>query len=226
MPVIVFASSKGGSGKTTAATLLATVLAERGAGVVVIDADPNRNVADWAKLPGAPPSLSVISDVTDETIVDQIEAAAARAPFVVVDLEGTANLLVGHAVSLADFVVVTVQGSQLDARQAARTIKLIRSQARILGRAIPFAVLFTRTSPAIMPRTQRHIEFRFAETEIPMLTTRLADREAYRAMFSFGGTLSGLDPKNVSNLEAAIGNARELAGEIVERLRQAKAESA
>jgi chromosome partitioning protein len=91
-----------------------------------------------------------------------------------------------------------------------------------VGRTIPFAVLFTRTSPAIMPRTQRHIEGRFAESEIPVLQTRLCDREAYRAMFSYGGTLSSLDGKNVSNLDVAIRNARAFAGEVVERLRQAK----
>ena len=57
MPVIAFSSPKGGAGKTTAATVLATVLAERGASVTVIDADPNRNVVDWARLPGKPACL-------------------------------------------------------------------------------------------------------------------------------------------------------------------------
>lgn len=222
MPVIVFSSPKGGCGKTTAATLLATELAERGAGVTVIDADPNRNVADWAKLPGAPAGLTVLANVTDETIIDDIEAAATNSAFVIVDLEGTANLLVGLAISAADFVVIPVQGSQLDAKQAGRQIRLIRQQERAVGRPIPFAVLFTRTSPAIMPRTQRHIEGRFAESEIPVLNTRLCDREAYRAMFSYGGTLSALDGKNVSNLTLAIRNAREFVGEVIECLRQAK----
>jgi chromosome partitioning protein len=109
MPVIVFSSPKGGCGKTTAATLLATELAQKGASVAVIDADPNRNVADWAKLPGAPEGLTVISDVTEETIVDQIEAASAKSAFVIVDLEGTANLLVSYAISFADFVVIPMQ---------------------------------------------------------------------------------------------------------------------
>src|SRR5216684_1096592 len=90
MPVIVFSSPKGGCGKTTAATLLATELAQKGASVTVIDADPNRNVADWVKLPGAPEGLTVISDVTEETIVDQIETASAKAAFVIVDLAGIA----------------------------------------------------------------------------------------------------------------------------------------
>ena len=124
-------------------------------------------------------------------------------------MEGTANLLVSYAISFADFVVIPMQGSQLDARQAGR-------------QTIPFAVLFTHTSPAIQPRTQRHIEGRFAESDIPVLQTRLCDREAYRAIFPCGGTLSGLDGKNVSNLDVAIRNARAYAGEIVERLRQVK----
>ena len=104
----------------------------------------------------------VIGDVSEETIVDAIEAAAAKAAFVIVDLEGTASLMVSYAISMADFVVIPVQGSQLDAKQAARQMKLIRAQERIAQREIPFAVLFTRSNPALQPKTQRHIEQRFA----------------------------------------------------------------
>ena len=219
MPVITLSSPKGGAGKTTAATILATVLAERGAAVTIIDADPNKNVVDWAKLPGAPPNLTVIGEVTEETIVDQIEEAAENSAFVIVDLEGTASLMVSYAISMSDFVVIPVQGSQLDAKQAARQMKLIKAQERIASRAIPFAVLFTRTNPAIMPKTQRFIEERFPELQVPIFATKLYDREAFRAMFSYGGTLSALKDKGVSNLNAALNNALEFTSELVERLR-------
>jgi chromosome partitioning protein len=219
MPVIIFSSPKGGAGKTTAATLFATQLAELGASVTVIDADPNKNVVDWASLPGVPKTLSVLGDVSEETIVDEIESASEKTSFVIVDLEGTASLMVSYAIALADFVVIPVQGSQLDAKQAARQMKLIKGQEKITGRTIPFAVLFTRTNPAIVPKTQRHIEERFRELNVPILATRLFDREAYRALFSFGGALSGLQDKGVSNLPAAIKNAVEFTAEIVERLR-------
>ena len=96
------------------------MLAERGASVAVIDADPNKNVVDWSHLPGRPASLSVTGEVGEKTIVDAIEEAAGRAAFVIVDLEGAANLLVSYAIALADFVVIPMQGSQLDAKQAAR----------------------------------------------------------------------------------------------------------
>jgi chromosome partitioning protein len=230
MPVIVFSSPKGGSGKTTSATILATELAERGASVTIIDADPNRNVVDWAKLPGVPKNLTVLAaaatnrddeeTVVEETIIDQIEEASAKTAFVIVDLEGVASLLMSYALSRANFVVIPVQGSQLDAKQAARQMKLIRDQGRVVGRAIPFAVLLTRTNPAIVPRTQRHIEERFSESSVPIFQTRLYDREAFRAMFSYGGTLSGLAGKGVSNLDAAIRNAHAFAAEVIQRLRE------
>lgn len=219
MPVITFSSPKGGAGKTTAATILATELAQRAVSVIVIDADPNRNVVDWSRLPGKPETLSVIGDVTEETIVDVIEEVASKAAFVVVDLEGTASLMVSYAISMSDFVIIPVQGSQLDAKQAARQMKLIKAQERIANREIPFAVLFTRSNPAIQPKTQRHIEERFHELAVPVLATRLFDREAFRAIFSFGGSLGSLTGKGVGNLHAARANALEFTGEVVDRLR-------
>jgi chromosome partitioning protein len=219
MPVITLSSPKGGAGKTTAATLLATELAERGARVTIIDADPNKNVVDWSKLPGLPHNITVIGEVTEDTIVDLIEDAASKTPFVVVDLEGTASLMVSYAISMSDFVVIPVQGSQLDAKQAARQMKLIKAQERIAGKTIPFAVLFTRSNPAIQPKTQRHIEERFLELKVPIMATRLYDREPFRALFSFGGSLSSLKDKGMSNLPAALTNAREFTVELIERLR-------
>ena len=223
MPVITLSSPKGGAGKTTAATILATELAERNVSVIVIDADPNKNVVDWSNLPGKPDSLTVIGDVTEETIVDAIEEAAAKASFVVVDLEGTASLMVSYAISMSDFVIIPVQGSQLDAKQAARQMKLIKAQERIANRSIPFAVLFTRSNPAIQPKTQRHIEERFGELGVPVFVTRLYDREAFRAIFSFGGSLSSLGVKGVGNLSAAKANALEFTSEVVEHLRKSAA---
>jgi chromosome partitioning protein len=214
MPVIVFSSPKGGAGKTTAATILATELAGMGASVTVIDADPNRNVVDWAELPGVPDSLAVIWDTSEETIMDRIGDAASKSAFVIVDLEGAASLLMSYAISMADLVVIPVQGSQLDARQAARQIDLIK----FICSSIPFTVVFTRTNPAITPKTQRHIEARFAELKVPVLQTKLYDREAYRAMFSYGGTLAGLEGK-VSNLHAAIKNAHAFVSEVLWHLR-------
>jgi chromosome partitioning protein len=56
------------------------------------------------------------------------------------------------------------------------------------------------------------------------MKTKLYDREAYRAIFSFGGTLSGLADKGATNLNAALRNARDFTAEVVELLRVSRAE--
>jgi chromosome partitioning protein len=223
MPTIVFASPKGGVGKSTAAVLLATELAGFGAGVSMIDADPNKPLSRWAKRPGRPAVLEVISDVTEDSIIDVIEEAALKTPFVIVDLEGTASMMVGYAMSRADLVIIPVQGSHLDATEATKAIKLVRAQERVFKRTIPYTILFTRTSVAIRTRTFQSIEDEFAENQIPMLRTHLHERDAYRALFAFGGALSGLDPAQVSNIPAAIANALAFADEVVKTLKPERA---
>lgn len=221
MPTIVFASPKGGAGKSTSAVLLATELALKGAPVTIIDADPNKPVSQWAAREGRPENLTVLSDVTEKTIIDEIENAARQASFVIVDLEGTANMMVAYAISRADLVVIPTQGSQLDASEAAKAVKLIRQQERAFNKPIPYAVLFTRTSAALKPRTLRHIQDQFVKNGVRAFETQIHERDAYRALFSFGGTLSSLNPAEVRNIEAAIVNARAFAGEMIAMLRDA-----
>ena len=219
MPTIAFISPKGGVGKTTAATVLATQLARKSR-VIVIDADPNRPIAAWARLGGKPDTLSVISDVSQENIIERIEEASTQAAFVVVDCEGTASLTVAYAIGSADLVIVPTQGSQLDAKEAARALSLVKNQERQSRRKIPHAVLLTRTNPIIRPRTLTHVQAEFARHGVLLLDTQLNEREAFRAMFSFGGPIEDLPPDGVANIEKAIINARSFTSEVVELLRQ------
>lgn len=128
-------------------------------------------------------------------------------------------MTVAYAVSRADLVIIPTQGSQLDAKQATRAIKLITQQERAFGKKIPYAILFSRTSEAIRPRTLQHIKAEFAKHGVPAFTAHLHEREAFKAIFSFGGTLESLTSKQVANLQAAIQNARALTEEIVAHLR-------
>lgn len=147
MPIISFANPKGGAGKTTTALLLAIELADRDATVTVIDADPERWISQWATLPGKPDNIVIQSDVTEESIVDRIDAAARESQFVIVDLEGTASLMVANAIGMSDLVVIPLQGSSMDAKGGAKTIRLIRNQERMARRSIAHAVALTRASP-------------------------------------------------------------------------------
>jgi len=218
MPTIVMASSKGGCGKSTGAVVLATELAQRGSGVTIIDADPNQPITRWGKRPGKPDSLAVVGDVNEKTLLDVIDAAERKTPFVIVDLEGTANLTVAMAMSWADLVLVPLKGSTLDAVEAIKAVRFIQMQERAYRRQITYMLMFTQTNPAVRSRTLKAIEIDLLGQGIPMLDTALHERDAFRAIFAFGGTLSGLDLKHVGGLPAATANARKFVNEVVAKL--------
>jgi chromosome partitioning protein len=142
-----------------------------------------------------------------------------------VDLEGTASMTVAYAISRADLVIIPTQGSQLDAAEATKAIKLIKQQERLPHKTIPYAILFTRTSPTIRQRTLKHIQEEFGKYGVHAFETQIHEREAYRALFSFGGTLGSLRPDLVTSLEAAVSNARSFAAEVVALLRGGAQES-
>lgn len=217
MPTIVFVSPKGGAGKTTAALVLASQLA-RGTKVTVIDADPNHPIKAWAAA--SPKDLTVVSDADEENIIERIEEAATKTPFVVVDLEGTAAKIVVLAVSQADFVIIPTQGSQLDAEQAGRALKVVKQQEKMSGRPVPYAVLLTRTGAAFKTRNMTHIQKNLADAGIPVLQTELHEREAFKAMFAFRQPLELLNPSEVANLDKAIANAETFTHEVVKILKQ------
>jgi len=216
MPVITMASPKGGCGKSTAAVILATQLAESGASVTIIDADPNRPVFRWAARPGKPTNLTLVDDVTEQTIIRAIDDAARKTAFVIVDLEGTASMTAVYAISRSDLVIIPTSASLLDAVEAVAAVQLVQRQEEAFRMKIPSAVLFTKTSAAIRTRTLTSID-------VPVFTVRLHEREAYRSIFSFGGTLSSLNPKNVRNIPAAVENAQAFAAEVIKMLKTQRA---
>ncbi|MDH5561764.1 MAG: ParA family protein [Deltaproteobacteria bacterium] len=220
MPVIVFASSKGGAGKTTAAIVLASELARHNTSVTLIDVDPNQHSAKWAQKEGRPSNIQLVEKSTEETIIDDIDNAQAKTAFVLVDLEGTASMAVASAISRADLVITLCQGSQDDADEAVKTIKLINRQGKVLNRTIPFSVLMTRTNPAITPRTLKHIMSELEAAGVDIFKTSLIDREAFRAIRSFGGTVNDLDIKQVSGIEKAAANAHALAAEVIAKIKE------
>lgn len=224
MPTIAFVSPKGGVGKSTSALLLATALAKV-SDVTIIDADPNHPIGDWAAVGNSPPKLTVVSNteddktiVTEKNIVRWIADAASKTPIVIVDLEGTASKTVLYAIAEADLVLIPTRGSPLDAKQAARTVQVVRDSQKAAGAKKDHAVLLTCTSPTVRSRNLTHIQKSLIEAGVPVLAAELNERDAFRAVFAFDMTLDQLNPKQVPNLENAKLNVMELAEEVVARL--------
>ena len=123
-----------------------------------------------------------------------------------------------YAISQADFVVIPTQGSQLDANEASRAIRVVLQSEKMTGKPKPYAVLLTRTNQSIRTRGLAHIQTGLIEAGIPVLHTELNERDAFKAVFSFRQTLEGLNPAEVPNLDKAKLNVLKFVEEVFERL--------
>lgn len=225
MATIVFASSKGGVAKTTSAHALATMLAKQ-VPVTVIDADPNKPFEAWAKLGDVPENLTIVTkhdgiDLSQDNIMEAIEAAEATSAFTIVDLEGSRSTAVSFAINLADLVITPMSASQLEASEAIKVLSMVRRNGRSLNREIPFRILFTRTPAAIRTRGMDAIQAQLAAAGITTFETHLHDREAFRAVFIHGGTLdSPALADAITNVAKARENQRAFAQEVVAVLKE------
>ena len=216
MPVIVIANPKGGAGKSTTCLVLAQTLATMDATVSLIDADPNRPIVDWRSGSSQLP-INVVGNVTESSIVSVIRENSTKYQFVFVDLEGTASRLVSRAITQADIVIIPLQASGVDARQASRAVALIHEEEEILaGRKIPFCVLLTRTNPAIKTRIENEIVAALPAATLPLVKTQLNERQACKAIFVRKLGLTELDPTQVNGLPEAIKNAETLVDELID----------
>ncbi|RML99921.1 hypothetical protein ALQ88_00714 [Pseudomonas savastanoi] len=223
MPTVPFICPKGGVGKTTTCLTVALQLVKEGASVTIIDADPNMPMTKWAAGGFCPPGLRIISGITENNIAGKIREAAKVDPFVFVDLEGTAAKIVVHALMEADYVIVPMRGSYLDAEEAAKAIALIHDQELSLQRhapnyRLPYAILFTGTPTAYTTRTTTSLRKSLTSQGISIFDTEMCERDAFRALFTFKRPLEQQDPDLVPGLEQASANAKAVACEVLERL--------
>ncbi|MBG0812356.1 ParA family protein [Methylosinus sp. H3A] len=223
MAVISAANPKGGAGKSTSTLILATYLAhEAGASVCVIDADPNQPITDWRQNGRSESTIEVLGGAREDTIMNMIDDAASRHQFVFVDLEGTASLLVTRAMAFSDLVLVPMQASAVDGRQAARAVEAVRREEKMMQRSnpdrrLPYKVLLTRTCAigAPVPSSQRRLEAELAKAGVDRFKNAFVERQAFKAIFEERLALHEMEGLKVGNLEAAQQNAAIVCAELV-----------
>jgi chromosome partitioning protein len=214
---IAFISPKGGAGKTTAALLLALGLIERGRRVAMIDSDPNKPLAQWAKLRGRPDRLSVHPSPTLHDFVDARREAARRDPdWLILDTEGTERGALAFAALRPDLVLTPLAGSQLEADQAIKAAEMVRAFGRRGGQPLPHRCLLTRIPAAIRSRSLRSVVNQLRAHDVELLPTALLEKEAFRALFSEGGGFDALEASGVSGVPAARANAQAYVEAVLE----------
>ncbi len=252
MALVLFANTKGGSGKTTAAMVLAGELLAHKAKVVLLEGDPNRPLLNWAQARGAPvietsrtraktadqalasieaaasgggegaARLVVVHDDEQDGLFEWIEGATAWAHFVIADPEGSPNEWLTDVTSQADLVVIPFAPSALDAKQVSRTVQVLTRVSKRTGRPVNYRILLTRAA-TLITRDEREIRSGLERAGLPLMRVTLFERPAFRGLFKLDATIHELSADSINGLEKARKNAADFAAEVIADLKSASA---
>ena len=215
MPIITFANTKGGAGKTTAVLLLSTEIARQGFRVTILDADPQRWISRWHETGSAIENINVVSYVTQATIQSVLEAHRSRTDYFVIDLPGASSPLLATAVGMSDHVLIPIQGCAMDAKGGAQVLELLQYLEAKASIRIPHSVVLTRVNSMVTTRALSAVKQLLAERRVRVLDTPIIERAAYRDLFDYGCSLYEMEAERFSNLDKAKENAQAFADEVL-----------
>lgn len=241
MYVITFANPKGGSGKTTSAMLLAEQIALSGGRVAILDLDPNANILAWSaarKNEGRDVPFKVYARPQAEETVEMIDSLSDSVDYLIVDLEGSKDQIVTFALSRTDLCVIPMDGSPMEARQAASTVRLVQTTSNMIRTPIGYILLFTRTNAAFLSTDERDVRSEMELNAIPTLPVRIAKRAPYTRIFrdsvllselpaivaaEHAGKSASVTDKALKQVSGAIENARDYAQAVIHALPKERA---
>jgi chromosome partitioning protein len=132
MKIIALLNEKGGTGKSTVATNLASALHRRGRRVVLIDADPQGTTRDWRSA--SPDGI----DLPPVVALDRPEMlqslASIQADLAIIDTPAKAEKMTAAVVRIAQTALVVIQPSGADIWASAAAVKLIQQKLAVGGK--------------------------------------------------------------------------------------------
>lgn len=192
--ILAVMNQKGGAGKTTLALNLAAAMAERGARVLVIDADPQQTAQDWAAIRDGQPPFQVMG-LAKPVLHRDLPPIAADYDHVIIDGAPRNYEVARSAILAADMVLIPVQPSGADFWASRETVKLVQ-EARAFKETQKSAFVVSRK----IGRTVlgRDISEALAEFQLPIMTAGTTQRIAYAQTLTAGSTVIESEPQGAA----------------------------
>lgn len=206
--IIAVLNQKGGVGKTTLATHLATELAYRGERVLMVDADPQGSALDWSQMrvQRRMPRLAGVIGLARETLHHEVPVIARNVDHVVIDGPPRVTALARSAILASDLVLVPVLPSPYDVWASADVVALI-AEARLFKPALRAAfVVNRRVVGTVIGREARTA---LASLALPVVDAEVAQRVIFAESVAAGQVVRESRPncaatREIANLTSAV----------------------
>jgi len=192
MHVIVLASQKGGSGKTTLTGNLAVAAELAGnLSAVLIDTDPQGSLAAWWNVrKSESPAFASATVAELKAKLESLDAAGYELAFV--DTPPAIAHAISAVIAQADLVLIPTRPSPHDLRAVGSTVELVQEQGK------PFAFVLTQAKPNTRLMVQAMAALSAHGTVAPAV---IHDRIDYAASMIDGRTVQETDPTGRSAAE-------------------------
>lgn len=206
--ILVVATSKGGTGKTTLGVSLASYWRDVGKKIAILDTDPNQAMTRWASKGAEGFRDMPVRACSDEhAIIENVGELGADTDLVLVDTAGFGNQAMIYAVGVADLVLVPVMADEASLLEAAKMKKVIDSASILTRREIAFRTVLNRVKR--MTTVVRHTERNLEQLGLRPASTRIGDRVVFQE-----SSYHGDSPLSLSPGSAAATEVRKLAKEL------------
>ena len=201
MPVVAIVNQKGGTGKTTLATNLASVLAEKGP-VLLLDADPQASSQNWSASEWTSPEGLVVKEMGKGNLLQEVQAMAGDYDWIIIDGPPGITRTSADAVRAADLVLIPAKPSPLDVWAASDIVEAVQARQKTTNGIPRAAFVITMAQPRT--RLGRQIDAALTELGIPVLRARTTQRVAYPNAINDGNSVADGNDQTARNEILAI----------------------
>jgi chromosome partitioning protein len=202
MSILVVASSKGGSGKTTLATNIAVTRANSGRSVLLIDGDAQSSSIGFTELRSDTFDNVGYTAVKleDKLLRRQAPAMAANYDDTIVDVGGRVNVSLGAALLVAHTVLIPVQPRTYDMLALEQMLELVAEFKEGNPNNLRIAAVLNAADPAGRDNEEALDYLRSLKT-IEVLNVTIGRRKAFSNSAATGRAVSEYLPRDNKAIE-------------------------
>ena len=194
--IVTLSSLKGGVGKSTLSLMLATAIAEAGAKVLLVDADSQGSVSDWAAARESDGPFSVVG-MAHANIHKQLPKIAADYDHVIIDTPPRIAEVTRSAILAADVVLIPVSPSAFDNWASDSTTAIVK-EAQVFKDDLLTA--FVISKKIVGTAIAANIVTALQDYDIPVFQSPVSQRVVFAECAS-GHTLPELEARGAAAKE-------------------------
>jgi chromosome partitioning protein len=201
--IVVLASEKGGTGKTTLSTNLAILRAQAGGDVLLVDADSQRSAMDFVAVRAQAPLLPPLSCVSlpGETLDSELRKRAQKHRDILVDAGGRDTPVLRKALLAADILVIPFLPSQLDVWGLERMNDIIGKALLVRSPLRAFSVLNRVDGNPKVALKEEAMAIARELPHLPFSGLTLGDRVIFRKCIADGLAVTEAAKKDAKAIE-------------------------